>query len=106
MIDGLDEYQREAIKTMKEMTLEETNKYCGLLMSEETGEINRLIVKHYYHGKDLKIEDLKGELSDVLWGIANLAHANGLTLSEIATFCIEKARKRHGEKYNQLYYKE
>lgn len=104
MITGLDEYQTEAIKTRKPMPLEEMNKYCALKLCEEASEAASLITKHLYHGKEFKLEDLKGELSDVLWYVANMAHANGLTLSEIATYNIEKLRKRHGEKYNRDFY--
>jgi NTP pyrophosphatase (non-canonical NTP hydrolase) len=106
MITELNDYQQEAIKTIKEMELKETNKYCAMKLCEEAGEVTSLIAKHYYHGKPFERDNLKKEMGDVLWYIAGMAHANGFTLSEIATANIEKLRERHGEKYNHEFYKE
>ncbi len=103
-ITELDVYQQEAVKTMKPMDLHDKNKYCMIKLAEEVGEVAAIIGKHYYHGKPFDKEHLKEELSDLKWYIANLAHANGLTLSEIATYNIEKLRKRHGEAYNKTFY--
>ena len=104
MISDLDIYQQEAIKTRKTMTVEDMNKYCAMKLCEESGEVSSLIAKHYYHNKQLNTEDLKNELSDLMWYVANMAHNNGFKMSDIATYNIEKLRKRHGEKYNQDYY--
>ena len=104
MITELDDYQQQAIKTMKEMGLEETNKYCALKLCEEAGEVSSVVAKHYYHGKPFDRDNLKEELSDLTWYIANMAYANGFTFSEIATSNIDKLRKRHGEKYNNEFY--
>ncbi len=104
MITELNEYQQEAVKTIKKMDLEETNKYCALKLCEEAGEVASLIAKHYYHGKPLDSVNIKEELSDLMWYVANMAKTNGFTLSEIATYNIEKLRQRHGEKYNQEFY--
>lgn len=104
MIEKLDDYQKEAAKTMKPMDVKDTNIYCSMKSCEESGEISSLISKHYFHGKPLSLEKIKDELSDNLFYIANLAKNNGFTLSEIATHNIEKLRKRHGEKYNPEFY--
>lgn len=106
MITELNYYQQEAIKTRKDMEVSEMNKYCSLKLCEEAGEIASLIAKHYYHGKPLQAQDIKEELSDIMWYVANMADVNGFTLSEIATTNIDKLRKRHGEKYNRQYYVE
>lgn len=105
MIEKLDEYQEEAIKTMKPMSLSDSNKYMCIKIAEETGEICQLISKFEFHGKPFTQEDIKNELSDLSWYIANLAHSHGIKLSEVATYNIEKLRKRHGEKYNAEFYK-
>lgn len=104
MIERLDDYQAEAIKTLRPMELRDINQYCTIKLCEEIGEVASLISKSHFHGKEFNKEDLKLELSDLLWYIANMAKANGFSLSEVATANIEKLRKRHGETYNQSYY--
>lgn len=106
-IESLDVYQEEAFKTFKgelAENREEALKYLALKLAEETGEITGPIAKHFYHGKPLDLEELKGEYSDCLWYISNLAKISGFTLSEVATHNIEKLRKRHGEKFRKEYY--
>ena len=105
MITELDDYQQEAAKTMKPMELAEANKYFAMKLCEEASEVSSLFSKHYYHGKPLNLENVKDELSDLMFYIANTALSNGFALSEIATHNIEKLRKRHGEKYNSEFYK-
>ncbi len=106
-IELLDEYQFEAAKTFKSELANDRNealKYLGLKLSEECGEINGPIAKHLYHGKDLDIEEVKGELSDLLWYLSNMAGVLGFSLSEVATYNIDKLRARHGENYKKEYY--
>lgn len=106
MIKELNEYQSLASKTMKDgLCVDEANKYCCLKMAEEVGEINSLIAKSIYHGKNYNKEDLLSECGDLFWYLANFATTNGFTLEQIATHNIEKLQKRHGEKYNSDYYK-
>lgn len=105
MIELLNDYQKEAIKTMKPMAKADADKYFCMKIHEEGGEISSLFAKHHYHGKPLDSDNVKDELSDILWYVANLANNNGFQLSEIATHNIDKLRKRHGEKYNQEFYK-
>jgi NTP pyrophosphatase (non-canonical NTP hydrolase) len=106
MINELDEYQQEAIKTSKPMSVENMNKYCTIKICEESGEIASIVGKHYYHNKELNLDKLKEECGDLLWYLANITQANGFSLSEIATYNIQKLRKRHGEKYNSEFYKQ
>lgn len=104
MITELNDYQEQAVKTMKAMEWLEENKYCAMKLCEEAGEVVQMVAKHAYHDKPFDKEHLKEELSDILWYVANMGKSNGFTLSEIATFNIEKLKKRHGEKYNPEHY--
>jgi NTP pyrophosphatase (non-canonical NTP hydrolase) len=103
-ITELDVYQQEAIKTLKPMTERDSKTYCAIKLCTEAGEAAQLIAKHIFHGKELNKEALKDELSDTLWYLANFAYINDFSLSEIATYNIEKLRKRHGETYNKEFY--
>lgn len=104
MIKELNEYQKEAAKTLKEMSQEETVKYLAMKMCEESGEVISLVAKHYYHGKEFNLEKLKEELGDVCFYVANLANTYGVSLADIATENIDKLRARHGEKYRKEFY--
>lgn len=107
MIIYLDDYQEKAVATMKKgVSKEEMDKYCCMKLAEEIGELSGMVAKHYVHGKPFDHENLKEEISDQMWYLANLAYNNGLKLSEIATFNIEKLKKRHGENYNPNFYKQ
>jgi len=107
LIELFDVYQSEAAKTFKPelaADVKEAMKYLALKLSEEVGEINGPIAKHLYHGKSLDTENIKEEISDCLWYLANIANIFGFKLSEVATYNIEKLRKRHGENYNKKHY--
>lgn len=105
-MEKFDDYQQEAIKTMKPgMSLPEMNKYFAMKFCEESGEVSGMLAKHYVHDRKFDSDNLKEELSDLLWNLANMAYFNGFKLSEIAQLNIEKLRKRHGESYNGEYYK-
>lgn len=51
--------------------------------------------KVLWHGKTLDRQKLKGELGDVLWYLADIARANGISLQEVANFNVEKINARH-----------
>ena len=100
----LDDYQEQACRTAKDLTKEKMDQYCCMKLAEEVGELSGMIAKHYYHGKEFDKENCLEELGDLIWYIANIAKANGFTMSEIATCNVEKLKKRHGESYNKNYY--
>lgn len=107
MIERLDDYQAEALKTVKPgMSQDHADflKYLCMKLAEETGEVIEPIVKHLYHGKPLNKEDVAKELGDLSWYLSNIASAFGFSLSQIATWNIEKLRARHGETYRPEFY--
>lgn len=94
MIEGLDEYQKQASQTaVYPRNRESALVYTALGLTSEAGE---------YAGKVKKlIRDAvwsktaaAAELGDVLWYVAMAAEANGLTLSEIAQMNIDKLSDR------------
>lgn len=106
-ITELDNYQNEACKTyIADREKIESIKYCMMKLAEEVGEISGMVAKHVYHGKEFDVENYKEELGDILWYVAAAAKQLDMTLSEIASYNITKLRKRHGEKYNEQYYKQ
>lgn len=92
----LAEYQREAARTSaapfpeRERLLVQTLGLCG-----ESGEVADLVKKHAWHGKLLDADIMADELGDVLWYVADLATALGLSLEDVAAGNVAKLRKRY-----------
>jgi NTP pyrophosphatase (non-canonical NTP hydrolase) len=106
MIRELNVYQHEAQKTALPYggNQEKRILIAALGLCGESGEIAEKVKKLYGHGKVLEIHQMKEELGDALWYIAELATMYGFTLADIAECNIEKLRKRHGETYRQSHY--
>lgn len=91
----LNEYQALAARTINPRLTDNGKEMHALHeMASEVGEIHGLYQKEY-QGHSIKIEDLKKELGDLLWGIAEYCTSQGWTLEEIAAMNIEKLRARY-----------
>ena len=93
-----DDYQALARRTMNTALDEhEARTMTALGLVGEAGECSELIKKHVFHNRALDRDDLQAELGDVLWYVAMLADACGLSLGEIAAHNVEKLRQRYPE---------
>jgi NTP pyrophosphatase (non-canonical NTP hydrolase) len=99
----LDDYQRLASRTIsgESRPQREQELCCALGVAGEAGEVADLIKKEFFHGHTPDREKLKKELGDVLWYIAMLARARGLTLSEVADANIAKLRARYPDGFSK-----
>lgn len=94
----LDAYQRQALRTVNPaQTYADNLANFALGLAGEAGETAELIKKHLYHRAPLDKEKVRKELGDVLWYVATLAHAAGLTLSDVALGNVDKLRTRYPE---------
>lgn len=97
---NMNEYQRLAGRTINtglsngEMELHALHGMAG-----EVGEIHSLYQK-VYQGHAMFSGDLIKEMGDLLWFIAELATAHGLSLDDIANQNIEKLKKRYPEGFD------
>lgn len=98
----LDEYQAEAEKTVHPSA--DAVYLAGKLMCE-AAEVAEPIFKLRYHGKLLDVNATLQELGDVLWYVATLAAAMGLSLEDVGAANVEKLRQRHGTQYNEAFYR-
>ena len=95
-MSDLDGYQQAAARTLNlDLPHREQLSLGALGLAGEGGEVVELIKKALFHGTDLPREQLKKELGDVLWYVAAIATASGLTLSEVASANVEKLRRRY-----------
>lgn len=88
-----DEYQGKAKETAI-YPREHAVFYPALGLSGEVGELNNKIKKRMRDGRELDLEDMKGELGDVLWYLSQVATDLGLSLDDVARSNIEKLRSR------------
>ena len=93
----IEEYQRLAARTMNpRLTKEETLRHALFEMCGELGEIQSIYQK-VYQGHQIKIADLKLEVGDLLWGIAEFCSVNGWSLEEVCRMNIDKLKRRYPE---------
>jgi NTP pyrophosphatase (non-canonical NTP hydrolase) len=101
-MEQFDSYQELARMTANDGgTTEERLTNWALGLTGEAGEVADIIKKVVFHGHELDKEELKDELGDTLWYIANLAYDLDLWFSEIPEGNIEKLRGRYPEGFSQ-----
>jgi len=93
-----DDYQKESRKTAVYPNIGKNFVYPALGLAGETGEvvdkIKKIIRDNNGELSDEKIEELKKEIGDVLWYIAQLATELKIPLSEVAKANLQKLEKR------------
>lgn len=91
----VNEYQSLAGRTINHsLSREETLRHSLFEMCGELGEIHSIYQK-VYQGHKIVVDDLKKEVGDLLWGIAEFCTVNGWSMEEVAKLNIDKLRKRY-----------
>lgn len=90
-----EQYQKQAYVAIQE---HENNKeeimHWAIGLGEEAGEVLS-VVKHKYYGGQYDVEELVGELGDVLWHVAALCVASGLSMQDVAEYNLAKLQHRY-----------
>jgi NTP pyrophosphatase (non-canonical NTP hydrolase) len=90
-----NEYQRLALRTYDgKLSTNEGRKMASIGLAGETGEVLDMVKKHHYHGHPMLANELAKELGDVLWYLAVLAELYFIDLDSVASWNIEKLKKR------------
>ncbi len=103
-----DEYQTLALTTLNPKTREHTDRMLvngALGLAGEAGEVADLLKKAFYHDQGLTQainNKLIIELGDVLWYVALLAQALGVTIDEIMQLNIAKLKARYPEGFDAV----
>ena len=97
----LNEYQSNAMRTTRRDLSPDSHLFNGILgLSGEVGECADLVKKKFYQdGRDI-YDDLKDELGDVMWYVAEVASAMEWDLEEVAKHNIDKLRRRYPEGFD------
>lgn len=61
----------------------------------EAGEVAELVKKHLFHGHPIDKAAVTKELGDVLWYVARLAAALGISLGDVAVRNLDKLQRRY-----------
>lgn len=104
--DEVHQYVRNAMKTLApevaaDEMLSTLNATTGL--ASETGEINEIIKKRYFHGHPRTPEvdiHMKKEIGDLMWYVALICVSQGFDLSEILDMNIAKLKARYPEGFS------
>jgi len=99
------EYQKESARTFsyrkEALDTDVTNElHCVIGMVTESAELMDAFKKHIYYGKALDEVNIKEELGDLMWYIANLCRISGFNLEDIMQTNINKLRIRYPEKFS------
>lgn len=96
----LKEYSIQAKRTLSESEtylLDDLHMVLG--MQTESAEIADVYKKHIAYGKDLDLVNIKEEIGDLMWYIANLCTLKGWDLECIMQTNIDKLKVRFPEKF-------
>lgn len=96
----IKEYQELALNTKAPLlTLLDENIHMTLGMVTEAGEIADVFKKKLAYGKEIDYVNVKEELGDIMWYIANMCNVNGWDLRDILQTNIDKLRTRYPNKF-------
>lgn len=98
---ALDVQDNTILPKLDEVAAMTLNATTGL--ASETGEINEIIKKRYFHGHprdEASDTHLKKEIGDLMWYVALMCYAQGFDLGEILRMNIEKLRARYPEGFS------
>lgn len=91
----INEYQKLASRTMNiGLTRHETLCHSLSGMSAELGEIHSIYQKTY-QGHQIVVDDLKKEVGDLMWMIAEFCTVNNWKLDDICQLNIDKLKARY-----------
>lgn len=96
-----NEYQLKAARTInKDLGAIDMRNHALHELSGEVGEIHSIFQKAY-QGHPVNLDNLKKEIGDVLWGLAELCTSYGWALEDIAALNIEKLKARYPDGFSE-----
>ena len=102
-MNQFDQYQEAAKRTLNtKIEARYILANLGMGLAGEAGEVCDYLKKVVFQGHQLDPAKVSEELGDVLWYLANVAEAAGLSLGDIAEQNIAKLRKRYPNGFEQI----
>lgn len=89
------EYQAQAARTAGMSQANGRLAVAALGLTGEAGEVAELVKKHLGHGHELEQWKVVNELGDVLWYVAEVCNALGISLDDVADINVRKLQNRY-----------
>jgi NTP pyrophosphatase (non-canonical NTP hydrolase) len=97
----LNEYQALALRTAHDQQSPDHDLLHGSSgVCTEAGELMDIYKRFKFYGKPIDWVNVKEEVGDVMWYLALVCRAAGISLEEAARTNIEKLRVRYPEKFS------
>lgn len=97
---NLEYYKKKALRTLSTCEtplLDDFHMVSGMVT--EAAEIMDVYKKHIAYGKPLDLVNIKEEIGDLMWYIANMCNLHDWSLEDILGTNIEKLKSRYPEKF-------
>ena len=100
---NLKDYQEQAKRTCPSLEGGQLNDliHMSLGIQTEAAEIADLLKKRLAYKKDIDWVNMKEEVGDTMWYIANLCNINNWNLEDILETNINKLKVRYPEKFSE-----
>lgn len=98
----INKYQEEAKRTLASTGSRLADElHMAMGMVTEAGELIDVYKKNLAYKKEIDYVNLKEELGDILWYIANLCNINDWDIEDVLEININKLKVRYPEKFTQ-----
>lgn len=98
----IKEYQNLSKRTLVSLNSKlEDNIHMILGMQTESAELSDVFKKNLAYGKEIDWVNIKEEIGDQMWYIANICNINNWNLEDILETNIKKLEARYPDKFNQ-----
>lgn len=100
----INNYQAEAARTCANIDggiLDDVHMILGFVT--ESAEVADVYKKYIAYKKELDLVNVKEELGDLLWYIANMCNMHGWDLRDIMQTNIDKLKARYPEKFTEQH---
>lgn len=99
-----NEFVKLAARTRSPLPTEKDNIYHMLFgIMDELGELTKIYKANLAYNKEIDRANVKEEIGDLLWFIANLCDVLEINMEEVMTMCIEKLKVRYPQKYTDRH---
>jgi len=96
----ITQYQELAARTInRELNTSQMTRHALFGLASETGEVLGMYQKAY-QGHKINHDDLRKEIGDVCWMLAELCTVHGWSLEDVCRENIEKLKKRYPEGFD------
>lgn len=96
-----NQYQERAARTInKSNNILEQRQHALFGMASEVGEIHGIFQKHY-QGHSINYTELKQEIGDLLWFIAEFCTASGWDMEYIMQMNLDKIERRYPDGFEE-----